>query len=835
MSLALLSLTILTTIAFNRYVSAPEAFWRIFGFDMSERHPSVVRLTIHLENEQIVTYHDGQEEAALRNAEQLDTQLTAYFNRVALEERVPLDPNELGRDSNNQPYPSALQLTYVDFPTYYAWTASDRTWIRRSRPKKSDCIGRVYNIHPSSGDLFYLRLLLHSVQGASSFVNLRTVDGVVYPTFRDACAARNLLADDEEWKQTLREAVFTNVSALSIRKLFVYILLNCTVASPIQLWEYRIVEQNRGINSAMADDFRVQRLNNPLYQHLDEEDDVQQALHSLNELITELSNGTKTLASFGLPQPQNVRRLEDIRFVNNIDLQNEELQLNQHAVIAANNEERLNVDQQLVYQRVNEVIRNRQHRHQDGPNPLIERGHVFFIDAPGGTGKTFLFTTIYSKWKSERMSILSVASSGIASILLPAGKTAHSQFAIPLICGRDSFSKITPLSNIGRTLIAADIILWDEISMASKYMIEVVDKLLKKLTHNDSLFGGKIVIFAGDFRQTAPVVKGGSPEQVIEISLKKWEFWPSVETLRLTINERARRGGNLTVEDENFVNFLMDVGNGAARIYHNLRNEQIILPAQYMYGIDDNNRETMEGFIRFCYPEISVQRFQAPSDVAILTSKNSDADAINDIALDLMEDRNIVELRSADSIQEEESDEQERGLLFPVDYLNTVNIPGFPVHNLRLKIGAPVILLRNLDTASGLCNGTRLIILEISPRLLKARICGGAFDGAITTIPRIDLYSAPNVLPFTLHRRQFPVRLAFSITINKSQGQTLSRVGLYLPNPVFTHGQLYVGLSRCGNWRSIKILMREVPDKQGLIDGLYYTKNIVFRPLLERR
>ena len=137
------------------------------------------------------------------------------------------------------------------------------------------------------------------------------------------------------------------------------------------------------------------------------------------------------------------------------------------------------------------------------------------------------------------------------------------------------------------------------------------------------------------------------------------------------------------------------------------------------------------------------------------------------------------------------------------------------------------MLLRN-----GLCNGTRLIVTNVTPRLLTARICTGAHVGRIVTIPRIDVYSAPNTLPFTLRRRQFPVQLAFSVTINKSHGQTLNRVGLYLPNPVFTHGQYYVEISRCGDWQSTKIFIKPSPEGQGIVEGVHFTKSIVFRALL---
>jgi ATP-dependent DNA helicase PIF1 len=128
-----------------------------------------------------------------------------------------------------------------------------------------------------------------------------------------------------------------------------------------------------------------------------------------------------------------------------------------------------------------------------------------------------------------------------------------------------------------------------------------------------------------------------------------------------------------------------------------------------------------------------------------------------------------------------------------------------PPHRLALKVGVPVILLRNLDAASRLYNGTRLIIWRLARRLIVAQIIGGTHAGNIVNIPHITTTTNHSKWPFTLQRRQFPLQLAFAMTINKAQGQTMKTVGIYLPEPVFTHGQLYVALSRATRVNEVSV------------------------------
>ncbi|XP_065679979.1 ATP-dependent DNA helicase PIF1-like [Hydra vulgaris] len=113
------------------------------------------------------------------------------------------------------------------------------------------------------------------------------------------------------------------------------------------------------------------------------------------------------------------------------------------------------------------------------------------------------------------------------------------------------------------------------------------------------------------------------------------------------------------------------------------------------------------------------------------------------------------------------------------------------------------MLLRNLDLKGGLCNGTRLMVRALHNSYIDGEVLTGVSAGNRVFVPRVQLAPSDANLPFTLKRRQFPVRLAYSMTINKSQGQTFEKVGVYLKKPCFLHGQLYVACSRTRSFNSL--------------------------------
>lgn len=163
--------------------------------------------------------------------------------------------------------------------------------------------------------------------------------------------------------------------------------------------------------------------------------------------------------------------------------------------------------------------------------------------------------------------------------------------------------------------------------------------------------------------------------------------------------------------------------------------------------------------------------------------------------------------------------EQEDCTTYPTEFLNSLSPRGLPSHKLTLKIGTPIILLRNLDPPR-LCNGTRLIIKNLMKNLIQATILTGSSAGNTVLLPRIPLI--PSDMPFNFKRLQFPIKICFALTINKSQGQTFRTVGIDLTQDCFTHGQLYVAASRISEANLLYIYSKKKT-----------TKNIVYTEVLQ--
>lgn len=215
----------------------------------------------------------------------------------------------------------------------------------------------------------------------------------------------------------------------------------------------------------------------------------------------------------------------------------------------------------------------------------------------------------------------------------------------------------------------------------------------------------------------------------------------------------------------------------------------------------------------YCNIETNMENREWLYERAILAPTNETVGKINDQIMEHVEG-DVIEYLSVDNVMD-----TEQVTSYPIEFLNSLELSGVPSHKLRLKIGVPVLLMRNLD-APKLCNGTRLQITHLGRNIIKAIIMTGMAKGENVLIPRIPII--PTDLPFQFKRLQFPLKPAFAMTINKAQGQTLKVAGVHLEKHCFSHGQLYVACSRVSSPQNLHVLAK---------DGK--TKNVVYQNVLK--
>lgn len=480
----------------------------------------------------------------------------------------------------------------------------------------------------------------------------------------------------------------------------------------------------------------------------------------------------------------------------------------------------LNEDQLKVYESVMSSVRS-------------GRGGLYFVYGSGGYGKTFLWKTLITRLRSEGKIVLPVASSGIAAVLLPGGRTAHSRFHIPLKLDQYSLASIKHGSDIAELIKHTILIIWDETPMQHNYGFECVDKCFKDFMSSvdpkrkDIPFGGITVIFGGDFRQILPVIPKATRSEIVNASLNQSYLWESCQVCLLHKNMRLGSGSSDLEKKkiEEFSNWVLAVGDDKVTNIHphdDFSDPEIVIPRQYLI---QSFKSSVKSIINEIYPNLLDN--MASEDYlrqrAILTPTNAIVDDINSHMLDLIPG-NVMTYLSQDSIDDIYGDsEDDYESSFPVEYLNSINMPCLPKHELKLKVESVVMLMRNLNQIMGLCNGTRMIINRCLKNSVECQILTGSHVGTKHLIPRIEMELTDTNWPFVFKRIQFPLQICFAMTIDKSQGQSLDKVGLFLPRPVFLHGQLYAAISRVTSPVGLHILIESDSGTPS-----YFTANVVF-------
>jgi hypothetical protein len=688
----------------------------------------VERLHLHLPSEHIVVFNPMDDAADIQ--EMLPSATTKLLQWFRL----------------NQIDPAARVLRYVDIPEHYIW--QDHQWQRRVRNRMK--IARLPTVSCHNLELSALRSILMVATGAVSFIDLLTWNGHTYSTFRDAAKAAGLFEDQDEAMSVFAEMARIGVSVTSLRAQFCCVLVYCAPVNPVELFNMFAPDLVYGevteatCNAALIDLDRIMRIT---YGQ-----SLRDAQYNFN-FVSDDIDAEVLMPALAEVDP-NVGLLETLRPL-------------------------LSADQ---WQAVDCVMNSA--LHHSGFN-------VFGVFCSAGTGKTLFANYVACSLRSQGHLVICVAASALAASLLEGGHTAHHTLHIPIPAHDSTYCSFTAAE---RQLIRqAALIIWDEASMIHHDIADTVSRSMQDIMQNsDRPFGGKTVIFMGDFKQLLPVVRGGiafiavfhcsSTASVTSFTgkgdnhtIQRCEWWPAVRRLEFQFNWRAS-------QDPEFATLLESVGTGSL--------SEVAVPLS-------SQATSMEDLVhQVLGPDLN----NACNSAMLLALTLDDTDVVNNWCLNAMPGR-AIEMHAADTFVDCRQPD-----MYPPEVVSAMRIPGVPPGKLTLKVGARYMIVKNM--MQHVFNGVRCVLVSVAgTRSVFVRLISGPGAGEIVLLPAIAFAITPEQsgLPFSIRRRQLPMIPAFAVTVHKAQGQTLTTVGLFITVPMFTHGQLYTALSRTRGWGNIRI------------------------------
>ncbi|XP_072025234.1 ATP-dependent DNA helicase pif1-like [Amphiura filiformis] len=513
-------------------------------------------------------------------------------------------------------------------------------------------IGRipVISLNAHQSELYFLRMLLHHQPGATSFADLKTVEDKEHATFQAACLKLGLLEDDTEIDKVMEEAA-AHKFGNQLRDVFATILIWIRPADPLAFYE-------RHKHQLVEDYLRRDQVKDPT--------DI-----IVNELLIYLQDRLEReklelQRDFGLPMPD--ANVPDSHMPREIREEiNHDVDALQH--IDVTNWKKLNAEQREVYDTVITSVDS-------------EQGLLISLDASGGTGKTFVLSTILAHVRSKKGVALATATSGIAATLLPKGRTLHSRLKVPINITEESTCNITPRCATAELIRRCKLLVIDEVSMADRRILEAVNRSMQDIRKNKRTFGGVTVVLAGDWRQILPIVRKGSRSAIINACIKSSPLWSDVKVMKLTRNMRVAMAGG---DECDYAKHLLDIGEGKVPVDYKLGKHKIRIKDEFVYHSD-----SFEHFANFVFDELQ-HNYKNPewlTSRAILCPTNDGVDKVNDYLLKKFPGPGRV-YKSSDTIEDHKERHQ-----YPEEFLNSLNPSGLPSHVITLKPGAPIILLR---------------------------------------------------------------------------------------------------------------------------------------------
>lgn len=769
----------------GRYICSMEAMWRAYGFETyPPTNPTVVVAKVYVEE-----YVTG-----IQHLNKV-TDLIIYFNRpIQLHQLTYSEFIRRYLYKRNQPPVRAsevyeIRLPYITSPIFiYARQNSDKV------------IPRIEMVPITVGELWYLRLILLK-RPAVSYKDCKTVNRITYLSYQEAAIASGYISDNDDISlQCFRDAMNT-ATPDELRNLFVTLTL--AGFPTICLLKDDMTKHK------MTEDYMTDPFNNLLI-----------------DISRRLEEEGCSMTQYGLPEPEN----------HTTELEREKAKYNQNEqrilYEALMSSTRLNHDQKDIFEYVISAI-------------LENRHEIIFLQGDAGSGKTTLANIIIAKVRSLGKIVIGCASTGLAANMYDGFRTAHSLFKFPVVEDDDMDPQqpvqclLHSAKNRERLELIenANLIVWDEWPSNHRQVFEAAYNATDHFKNN-------VVLCVGDFKQIAPVVPNGDKLDAINASVISSYTWQCLKPMGLNENMRMQHlNASLDVElsdterefiqnQKNYLKMTLAIGqgietdNGTALIYNSDestgRLDYLLSNIHYKFNASINNPHAA---IEFVYNStLSVDDYTGR---AILAATNKQVDEWNSYVQALNSHSEHV-LLSYDNLCEVDDKKDVLKRMLSPDVLHNLNRNGIPPHKLILKVGDVCLITRNLVQLDGLSNNTRVIIRDISKHSIRVQTISSPKTNYY--IPRIRFYfRLPYQSSFLIMRTQFPLRLAYAMTFNKCQGQTLDFALVDLTEPPFSHGHLYVVFTRIKDARHIAVYTKEDCINA---DGTIKVPNVVYKELL---
>ncbi|KAK0416435.1 hypothetical protein QR680_012481 [Steinernema hermaphroditum] len=563
-----------------RTLSAHEAYLRIMGVQITYTSHFVDFLPVHAEGNRFVTYRENADDQEI--AEQLlkESKLEAFFAFWKENYRKPKRCRE-------------KPMTYPEFAECYRFDYQERKWVKRS--KKRPVIARVQAVPLGKQELFAMRALLMVTKAPKSFEDLRGKK----TTYAEKATELGLIDSPKFWDDYLAEVVKFAKRPKDIRAAFARLVTMGCHPNPIQAYQ-----------TFKKDMFRPN-----IHQTAHEAKKI-----GIRDLERRLRRFGRSLVEFGEDEVDRFFRESDSLYPE-LEDRNGDIDYDGIREQGDQDFEILNDDQKNIVRTIEEAV---QYRH------LHNQQRLFELNGSGGTGKTLTINTLIRRLIGQGKKVIVCASTGIAATLLVSGKTVHSAFKVAPNRPVPQYSAHTEQ---GKKVMEAEVIIWDEITMSNRTLINAIDQHCRDVLpniddHKETAFGGKVVLVCGDWKQLLPVVEGAAaPIEQLRASFKYTASIDKFKTLKLTRNMR------IGPDEESYRHYTERVGNG----YYMLDGTLAPKKQRFIPPHRDSHQVFSSGdLLSAVFPDELLSdkdRYEELGTRAILAAHNENVDRINAEAL----------------------------------------------------------------------------------------------------------------------------------------------------------------------------------------------------------